>query len=152
MLTIKKEREINLSLSEVLILETIRQRADKSLLDKNSIKGLLEKNLIEPIGRAANKGYILSKEYYSYTNQPAVYTRQKDPGINNIRMQGYLHLNKFKKAKIADFEALFNGILTREQTTYYTCHFTTTAIIRLAVVSHLSFLILMRHIFPAIQR
>jgi ATP-dependent DNA helicase RecG len=116
---IQKELVVNLSLIEVLTLEKIRQRTDKSELDKDAVRSLLEKNLIEPIGRTNTKGYMLSKVYYTFSNQPAAYTKQKDPDASTIWLQVFSHLSKFKVARIADFESLFNGILSREQVKYY---------------------------------
>lgn len=116
---IQKEIKVDLSLMEVLTLEKIRQKVDKSELDQNTVKTLQDKNLIEPIGRTHTKGYMLSKMYFSFTNQPAAYTKQKDPDISNIWLQVFNHMSKFKKAKILDFESLFEGILTREQVKYY---------------------------------
>ncbi|MBX9781740.1 MAG: hypothetical protein K2X48_00465 [Chitinophagaceae bacterium] len=116
---IQQENKIDLSLAEVLTLEKIRQKAGKNDLDKNAVKSLLEKELIEPVGRTNTKGYMFSKAYYTFTNQPAAYTKQKDPDLNYIWLQVHNHISKFRKAKIADFELLFNNTLTREQVKYY---------------------------------
>ena len=126
---IQKELKIDLSLSEVLTLEKIRQNADKETLDRSAIKVLLEKNLIESKGRTANKGYMLSKIYYTFTNQHAVYTKQKDPEIETIWSQIFNYFSKSKTAKIADFENLFSTNLTREQVKYYIYQFVQVGIL-----------------------
>lgn len=131
---IQKELQIDLSLKEVLVLEKIRQKTDRLELDKAALNSLLEKGLIESVGRTKSKGYMLSKIYYSFSNQPASYTKQKDLDINSIWLHIYNHMSKFKRARIADFESLFNGALTREQVKYYTYLFERESIlIRLGV-------------------
>lgn len=116
---IQKNMGVDLSLIEILTLEKIRQRSDKAMLDQNALKTLQEKNLIEPVGRTNAKGVMLSKLYFAFTNQPAAYTKQKDPDISNLWLQVFNHMSKFNKAKVLDFESLFTGILTREQVKYY---------------------------------
>lgn len=116
---IQKNLGIDLSLIEILTLEKIRQKNDKAVLDQNALKTLQEKNLIEPVGRTNAKGVMLSKIYFAFTNQPAAYTKQKNPDISSIWLQVFNHMSKFNKAKILDFESLFTGILTREQVKYY---------------------------------
>jgi hypothetical protein len=83
------------------------------------VKTLVDKGLIELVGRTPLKGFMLSKMYFTFTNQPASYTKQKDPDISHIWLQVYDHMTKFKAAKMIDFEALFKTVLTHEQVKYY---------------------------------
>lgn len=127
---IRQDLKIELSLVEILTLEKIRQQADKGVLDKNAVQRLLEKELIEPIGRTANKGYMLAQYYYTFTNQPAQYAKQKDPAIETIWRDTFDFLAKSKTGRMADFEALFKKKLTREQIKYYMYTFVAAEIIQ----------------------
>lgn len=126
---IQTDLALDLSLIEVLTLEKIRQKKDKAVLDPGAVKTLQEKGLIEPVGRTNAKGFMLSKTYFAFTNQPAAYTKQKDPDIAGIWLQVFNHMSKFNKAKILDFESLFAGILTREQVKYYIYLFVSAGIL-----------------------
>lgn len=115
---IRNTAQITLSLREVITLEKIRTKTEKNQLDRDALKSLLEKGLIESIGKTNTTGYILSREYYTFTNQPATYTKEKGPDISMIWLQVHNHLSQFNSAKIGDFEELFKGILNREQVKY----------------------------------
>jgi ATP-dependent DNA helicase RecG len=116
---ILRDRKINLSLQEILVLECIRDKSPKHLLDKSTLRGLLNKGLVEPVGKTNVKAYILSKEYYQFTNQPAAYTLDKGPDSTSVWLQLINHFAEFNSAKMSDFEELFKNTLTREQVKYH---------------------------------
>lgn len=127
---IRDQLKIELSLIEVLTLEDIRQKKAKELLDKNAVGTLLNKGLIETIGKTANKGYMLAQYYYTFTNQPAHYAKQKDPVIEAIWKEMFDFMAKSKRAKMGDLETLFKKNLTREQVKYYVYNFVDAGILK----------------------
>ena len=120
---IKTERDINLSMQEILTLESVREKASLGILDKQALKSLLKKQLVESVGRTNAKRYVLSKEYYQFTNQSAAYTLEKGPDSTSVWLQVVNHFSQFPTAKMSDFEELFKSILNREQVKYYIYNF-----------------------------
>ncbi len=118
-----KEKKVQLSLEEILTIEKIREKTPKNFLTREITKSLMNKGLIESVGRTNIQSYILSKEYYQFTNQPATYTIEKGPDTITIWLQVANHLSRFPTAKMSDFEDLFKSILSREQIKYYIYNF-----------------------------
>jgi len=103
--------------NEIIILDKIRLNQDKSQFDIKIIKSLIEKGLIETIGKTRNLKYILSKDYYSYTNQEGIYSSVIPLTEEQIHSFILNHLKKFHKAKMGDFVDLLSKFgMTREQT------------------------------------
>lgn len=112
-----RERNVKISINELITLNNIRIDKDKNLLDKSSLKTLQNKGLIETVGKTRNMKYILSKEYYSLTNQQGIYSSAIPLTDEQIKSFVIKHLNDFTKAKIGDFVELFAKFgMTREQT------------------------------------
>lgn len=105
-----------LSVFEIVTLEQIRRGVDKKRLDIQSVQSLLQRKLIEKRGRTSGVYYLLSKEYYVFTDQQAEYVKLTDwdeeQAFNVIRS----YLEKYGKIKMGDIVCLFEGRLTRKQT------------------------------------
>lgn len=105
-----------LSVFEIVTLEQIRRGVDKKRLDTQSVQSLLQRKLIEKKGRTSGIYYLLSKEYYVFTDQQAEYVKltdwDEDQAFNVVRS----YLEKYGKIKMGDIVCLFEGRLTRKQT------------------------------------
>jgi ATP-dependent DNA helicase RecG len=103
-----------LSVHEIIYLNHIRNENYSFNVDKNIIKNLLNKDLIEQRGKTSGTYYILSKAYYEFADQKGVYSKN-DWDQNQTFTIIFQHLNKFNTAKMKDFVDLFHGRLTRKQ-------------------------------------
>ena len=106
--------EERLSVFEVIALNDIRQ-GNSNLVNKDIIKQLLERKLIEKRGKTRGTFYILSKSYYELCGKEGEYSHQDDWDINQVLSVIIPHLSKFGKAKMKDFVNLLEGHLTRRQ-------------------------------------
>lgn len=103
-----------LSVFDVLYLKKIKKGIRTGLDDKGIINNLLNKGLIEKKGKTRGVHYVLSRDYYEFTDQKGVLSRsnwddnQAVPLIVN-------YLQQYKRAKTKDFIDLFQGRLTRRQ-------------------------------------
>ncbi len=108
--------EKKLSVLEVITLNKIKENSSlKKELDVEIVNKLLDKKLIERRGRTNAIFYILSKDYYEFTDEKGEYYKffeLDDEQVLNTIIQ---FLNKEKKSKMKDFVNLFNGRLTRRQ-------------------------------------
>lgn len=108
--------EKKLSVLEVITLNKIKDKSSqKKELDVEIVNKLLEKKLIERRGRTNAIFYILSKDYYEFTDEKAEYYKffeLDDEQVLNTIIQ---FLNIEKKSKMKDFVNLFSGKLTRRQ-------------------------------------
>lgn len=104
-----------LSVFEVLTLDQIKRGVNKKELDKQTLQLLLQRKLIEKKGQTNGVYYLLSKEYYIFTNQQATYEKltnwDEEQAFNVIRP----YLQKYGKIKMGDMVCLFEGQLTRKQ-------------------------------------
>lgn len=104
-----------LSVFEVLTLDQIKRGVNKKELDKQTLQLLLQRKLIERKGQTNGIYYLLSKEYYIFTNQQATYEKLTNwdevQAFNVIRP----YLQKYGKIKMGDMVCLFEGQLTRKQ-------------------------------------
>jgi ATP-dependent DNA helicase RecG len=121
-LFIKQEQQLRnnedkLSVHDVLVLNNIRKGVNKKLLPKTIIEKLEKDMLIERIGKTNSQKFILSKQYYVFTNNQSGYTTEKPIGNNHSIMLIIKHLDEFEKAKMSDFENLIKD-LTRDQVRY----------------------------------
>lgn len=105
--------ERKLSVQEVITLNKIKSK-NNDLFDKNIIKKLLDRNLIEQKGKTSGTYYVLSRSYYEFADEKGKYSK-----TNLDEKQAFTlilqHLNNFEIAKMKDFEDLFEGRLSRKQ-------------------------------------
>ncbi|WP_291965911.1 ATP-binding protein [Maribacter sp.] len=103
-----------LSVQEIIHLNHIRKVTTNFIYDKNIIKQLLSRELIEQRGKTKGTYYVLSKAYYEFSDEKGKYSKtnwDKDQAFIVILQ----HLKKFEKAKMKDFVDLFQGRLSRKQ-------------------------------------
>ncbi len=117
---IQEERLENekLSVHEIITLNKIRKGVDKNNLDPIILIRLEGLRLIERIGKTSGQKIILSKDYYSFTGNKVAYTINKPIDSMQVGILINQHLKEFSKAKMGDFEHLFQAKLTREQVRY----------------------------------
>jgi ATP-dependent DNA helicase RecG len=104
-----------LSVLEIITLNKIKNKFPKNELDLEQVNKLLEKKLIEKRGKTNAVFYILSKDYYEFTDEKSEYFKLielKDTQVLNTIIQ-FLHNEE--RAKMKDIVNLFNGRLTRRQ-------------------------------------
>lgn len=114
---IQKELPLNdrLSVLEIVTLNKIKNGIQKNNLDLEQVNQLLQKKLIEKRGKTNAVFYILSKDYYEFTDEKAKYYNLQeidDTQVSNTILQ---FLSKEDKAKMKDFVGLFEHKLTRKQ-------------------------------------
>lgn len=110
--------ENKLSVFEIIALDKIRRGYDRSI-DKNTIKQLRDRNLIEKRGKTNGTYYILCRSYYEFTENKAEYSKKSDWDISQTLSVILPFLNKYNKAKMGDFVKLLDGHLTRRQVRVY---------------------------------
>lgn len=103
-----------LSVFDIIALDKIRQGKFQEV-EKETIKKLLNRALIEKRGRTRGTYYILSKSYYEFSGKEGEYSQRDDWGTNQVVSVIIPHLTKFGKAKMKDFAKLLEGHLTRRQ-------------------------------------
>lgn len=104
-----------LSVYEILILNEIKKGNSKSDSDLEVIQKLLNKNLIEKRGKTKSIFYILSKDYYEFTDEKANYYSLLEPSDNEFFVTIINFLTKEESAKLKDFVNLYHGKLSRRQ-------------------------------------
>lgn len=104
-----------LSVQEVLTLNLILKKTNKNLLDKNIIKKLEQRKLIEKRGNTSAMYYILSREYYEFTDNMVEYSLQTDWNIHQAAPIILEYLIKYKKARMSDFVKLLESHLSKKQ-------------------------------------
>lgn len=104
-----------LSVLEVLTLNMIKKNVSKKDLDAEVVAKLLEKKLIEKRGKTNAIYYILSKDYYDFTDEKAKYYNLQELDENQVFADILRYLSKEKKAKMKDFVGLFEDKLSRKQ-------------------------------------
>eukprot|EP01029_Cantina_marsupialis_P023963 TRINITY_DN6048_c0_g3_i1.p1 TRINITY_DN6048_c0_g3~~TRINITY_DN6048_c0_g3_i1.p1 ORF type:complete len:578 (-),score=87.58 TRINITY_DN6048_c0_g3_i1:482-2215(-) len=102
-----------LSVYEIITLNKIKE-GDSKNLDRDVIKRLLDRNLIEQRGKTSGTYYVLSKDYFEFADEKGKYSKAAldENQAFSIILQ---HLGKFESAKMKDFGDLFDGQLTRKQ-------------------------------------
>lgn len=115
--SIQKELPINdrLSVLEIVALNKIKNRIQKNDLDLEQVNQLLQKKLIEKRGKTNAVFYILSKDYYEFTDEKAKYYNLKEIDDNQVLSAIVQFLSKEEKAKMKDFVGLFEDKLSRKQ-------------------------------------
>ncbi len=104
-----------LSVLEVITLNKIKKGISKKDLDPQQVNKLLVKKLIEKRGQTNAIFYILSKDYYEFTDEKAKYYNLQELDDNQIRNSILQYLSKEQKAKMKDFVGLFDEKLSRKQ-------------------------------------
>ena len=104
-----------LSVLEIITLNKIKKNTPKKELDAEQINKLLEKKLIEKRGKTNAIFYILSKDYYDFTDEKAKYYNLQELDDNQVLITFLQYLLKEGKAKMKDFVALFEDKLSRKQ-------------------------------------
>lgn len=106
--------DMKLSVSEIIHLNNILNKVTDFKSNKNVIRKLLKRNLIEKRGRTRGTYYILSKEYYNFCDNIRKYNK-----IDGDRNQKFLtiiqYFKEFNTAKMKNFVDLFEGRLSRKQ-------------------------------------
>lgn len=104
-----------LSVLEVVILNMIKKNVAKKDLDSEIVSKLLEKKLIEKRGKTNAIYYILSKDYYEFTDEKAKYYNLQELDETEVLSRIIQFLYKEGRAKMKDFVGLFEGKLSRKQ-------------------------------------
>jgi ATP-dependent DNA helicase RecG len=104
-----------LSVLEVITLNMIKKNVAKKSLDSEIVSKLLEKKLIEKRGQTNALYYILSKDYYEFTDEKAKYYNLQELDDNQVLTTVLQFLTKEGKAKMKDFVGLFEDKLSRKQ-------------------------------------
>jgi ATP-dependent DNA helicase RecG len=104
-----------LSVLEVITLNMIKKGVSKSNLDTEIVTKLLQKKLIEKRGKTNAIYYILSKDYYDFTDEKAKYYNLQELDEGEVLSKVMQFLSKEGKAKMKDFVGLFEDKLSRKQ-------------------------------------
>lgn len=104
-----------LSVLEVITLTMIKKGIPKKELDVEIVAKLLDKKLIEKRGKTNAIYYILSKDYYEFTDEKAKYYNLQELDENQVMVIVLQYLSREGKAKMKDFVGLFEGKLSRKQ-------------------------------------
>jgi ATP-dependent DNA helicase RecG len=115
----ERQPERKLGVKEIITLNKIRKHSKKELLDKNIIDRLLAENLIEKVGKTRSQTYILSKEYFAFTDQRGHYLKDKPYHDYQITMLIQHFFAEYESAKMGDFERILGGKMTRPQIKYF---------------------------------
>jgi ATP-dependent DNA helicase RecG len=104
-----------LSVLEVITLNMIKKCVSKNNLDTEIVAKLLQKKLIEKRGKTNAIYYILSKDYYDFTDEKAKYYKLQELDDNQVFNTIFQFLLKEEKARMKDFVVLFEDKLSRKQ-------------------------------------
>jgi len=115
--SVQKELSENqkLSVLEIITLNKIKKGVSKRDLDSEQVNKLLEKKLIEKRGKTKAIFYILSKDYYEFTDEKAKYYNFQELDDNQVLMTIIQYLIKEDKAQMKEMVNLFDGRLSRKQ-------------------------------------
>lgn len=104
-----------LSVFEIVTLEQIKRGTNKKELDQQVLLSLLQRKLIDKKGRTSGIYYLLSRDYYIFTDQQAEYVKLTDWDEEQVFNVIRSFLVKYGKIKMGDMVCLFEGRLTRKQ-------------------------------------
>ena len=104
-----------LSVLEVITLNKIKKRIPKKDLDLEQVDKLLDKKLIEKRGKTNAIFYILSKDYYDFTDEKTKYYNLLEPDDDEVFSKIIQFLSKEESAKMGDLANLFEEKLSRRQ-------------------------------------
>ncbi|WP_221932054.1 ATP-binding protein [Flavobacterium restrictum] len=119
-----------LSVLEVITLNMIKKNAAKRDLDFEIVSKLLEKKLIEKRGKTNAIYYILSKDYYEFTDEKAKYYNLQELDESQVLTRVLQFLSKESRAKMKDFVGLFEDKLSRKQVRFRIEKFVTNKILK----------------------
>jgi ATP-dependent DNA helicase RecG len=103
---IVNETQTSLSFEEILELEKIRC-GQKSDLPPKALERFLRNGIIERIGKTRDTKYILSRNYYVYTEKLGLHTRLRGLERNKYKTLIIGHLEKNEKGYIKEFKDAF---------------------------------------------
>ena len=106
--------EERLSVFEVMALNYIRE-GKSELVEKDIIKSLLDRKLIEKRGRTRGTYYILAKSYYELCGKEGEYSKKDDWSASQALPIIMAHFNTFRTAKMKDFVSLLDSHMSRRQ-------------------------------------
>ncbi len=106
--------EERLSVFEVMALNYIRE-GKSELVEKEIIKSLLDRKLIEKRGKTRGTYYILTKSYYELCGKEGEYSKKDDWSASQALPIVMAHFNTFKTAKMKDFVSLLDSHMSRRQ-------------------------------------
>lgn len=106
--------EQKLSVFEIMALDNILENKTHEV-NKATIDSLLRRGLIEKHGKTKGTYYILSKNYYDFSGDMAIYAQKTEWNTAQASMIIIPYLLKFQQAKMKDFSDLMSGHLTRRQ-------------------------------------
>lgn len=113
--TIINKRQVTLSSREIIELEQIREGAkSKNLVFKDKF---LELGIIERIGQGRGAKYILSHNYYKYTDDAGHHTRLSGLPREAKRALVIEHLKKHKRVKNQELQTAFTDMGMQEVST-----------------------------------
>jgi ATP-dependent DNA helicase RecG len=104
-----------LSVLEVITLNKIKNNSNKKELDSEQVIKLLDKKLIEKRGKTNAVFYILSKDYFEFTDEKGKYYNLQEIDDSQVLNTVLSFLSKEGKAKMKDFVGLFEDKLSRKQ-------------------------------------
>ena len=106
--------EERLSVFEVMALNHIREGKSNEV-EKEMLKALLERGLIEKRGKTRGTYYILSKSYYEFCGKEGEYSKREDWNASQALPIVMAHFNTFKTAKMKDFVSIIGSHMSRKQ-------------------------------------
>jgi ATP-dependent DNA helicase RecG len=114
---VQKELSENekLSVLEIITLNKIKNNSPKKELDSEQVTKLLDKKLIEKRGKTNAVFYILSKDYFEFTDEKGKYYNLQEIDDSQVLNTILSFLSKEEKAKMKDFVGLFEDKLSRKQ-------------------------------------
>lgn len=104
-----------LSVFDILTLVKIRDDVPVKELNKEILHKLLKNNIIERLGRTRGTFYVLSRDYYEFTGNLALYHNKTAWSYQQAFTVASDFLKREGKGKMKDFVQLFEGRLTRKQ-------------------------------------
>lgn len=106
--------EERLSVFEVMALNSIREGKSNEV-EKEMLKALLDRGLIEKRGKTRGTYYILSKSYYEFCGKEGEYSQIEDWNAVQAWPVVSAHFSTFKKAKMKDFVSILGTHMTRRK-------------------------------------
>lgn len=107
-----------LGVQELIALNRIRNDTYKNSVDETFIKKLIKEGLVERVGKTNSQKLILGKEYFVFADKKGEYSAIKPIDNKQAKSLIVLHLQEFGKAKMADFEAVLNRFMNKNQIRY----------------------------------
>jgi ATP-dependent DNA helicase RecG len=71
------EQQVSFTVEDLLVLDALQREATVSAEFKNSLRQLLDRGIVERIGKGRGVRFVLSRRFYSFLGKPGSYTRQR---------------------------------------------------------------------------